>query len=110
MVTRFTEVTPSSHGVVFTDTVSRSLKKFSAAYHDLRCLLVYVVVQFYPWSTFYFPLFWGKVMYDNEFETLRKIKFQPKIKLLTTSYIKVTIFTPWEAMFNALRILRVRFF
>ena len=49
-------------------------------------------------------------MYDNEFETLRKIKCQPKIKLLTTTYIKVTIFTPWEAMFNALRILRVRFF
>ena len=28
-----------------------------------------VVVQFYPWFKFYFPLFFGMVMYDNEFET-----------------------------------------
>ena len=30
---------------------------------------VYVVVQFYPWFNFYFPLFLGMVIYDNEFET-----------------------------------------
>ena len=30
---------------------------------------MYVVVQFYPWFKFYFPLFLGRVMYDNEFET-----------------------------------------
>ena len=30
---------------------------------------VCVVVQFYPWFKFYFPLFLGMVMYDNEFET-----------------------------------------
>ena len=30
---------------------------------------VYVVVQFYPWFKFYFPLFWGMVMYENEFKT-----------------------------------------
>ena len=30
---------------------------------------VYIVVQFYPWFKFYFPLFLGMVMYDNEFET-----------------------------------------
>ena len=30
---------------------------------------VYVVVQFYPWFKFYFPLFWGMVMYVNESET-----------------------------------------
>ena len=30
---------------------------------------VYVVVQFYPWFKFYFPLFWCMVMYDKEFET-----------------------------------------
>ena len=30
---------------------------------------VYVVVQFYPWFKFYFLLFLGMVMYDNEFET-----------------------------------------
>ena len=29
----------------------------------------YVVVQFYLWFKFYFPLFLGMVMYDNEFET-----------------------------------------
>ena len=34
-----------------------------------EALLVYVVVQFYPWFNFYFPLFWGMVIYDNEFET-----------------------------------------
>ena len=28
----------------------------------------YVVVQFYPWFKFYFPLFWGMVMNDNEIE------------------------------------------
>ena len=28
-----------------------------------------VVVQFYPWFKFYFPLFWGMVLYDNEFKT-----------------------------------------
>ena len=32
-------------------------------------LRVYVVVQFYPWYKFYFPLFWGMVMYDDEFKT-----------------------------------------
>ena len=30
---------------------------------------VYIVVQFYPWFKFYFLLFLGIVMYDNEFET-----------------------------------------
>ena len=30
---------------------------------------VYVVVQFHPWFKFYFPLFLGMVMYDNDFET-----------------------------------------
>ena len=37
-----------------------------------KCLVymqLYVVVQFYPWFKFYFPLFWGMVMYDNEFKT-----------------------------------------
>ena len=29
-----------------------------------------VVVQFYPWFKFDFPLFWGMVMYDNEFKTM----------------------------------------
>ena len=33
------------------------------------CIYVYVVVQFYPWFNFYFPLFLGMVIYDNEFRT-----------------------------------------
>ena len=33
---------------------------------------IYVVVEFYPWFKFYFILFRGMVMYDNEFETKRK--------------------------------------
>ena len=32
-------------------------------------LSVYVVVQFCLWFKFYFPLFRGKVIYDNEFKT-----------------------------------------
>ena len=30
---------------------------------------IYVVVQFYPWFKFYFPLFLDMVMCGNEFET-----------------------------------------
>lgn len=30
---------------------------------------VFVVVQFYPWFQFCFPLFWGIVTYDNDFKT-----------------------------------------
>ena len=33
------------------------------------CKPWHVVVQFYPWFKFYYPLFWGMVMYDNEFKT-----------------------------------------
>ena len=28
-----------------------------------------VLVQFHPWFKFNFPLVWGMVIYDNEFET-----------------------------------------
>ena len=38
-------------------------------WYFIRVYNVYVVVQIYPWFKFYFPLFWGMVMYDNEFET-----------------------------------------
>ena len=31
--------------------------------------IIYIVVQFYSWFKFCFPLFLGMVMYDNEFET-----------------------------------------
>ena len=44
-------------------------------------LSVHVVVQYYRWVTFYFPLFLGMVMYDNEFETKEnKIKTTNKIE------------------------------
>ena len=35
------------------------------------------MVQFYLWFKFYFPLFWGMVMYDNEFET-KENKIEPQ--------------------------------
>ena len=30
---------------------------------------VYVVVQFYPWFNFDFPLFFSMLIYDNEYQT-----------------------------------------
>ena len=39
---------------------------------------VFVVVQFYPWFEFYFPLFWGMRLKQRE------VKFKPKIKLNQT--------------------------
>ena len=40
-----------------------------------------VVVQFYPWFKFYFPLFLGMVMSDNDFETKEnKIETKDEIK------------------------------
>ena len=42
---------------------------------------VYVVVQFYPWFKFYFPLFLGMIIYDNEFEKKEnKIRTKDKIE------------------------------
>ena len=42
---------------------------------------IYVVVQFYLWFKFYFLLFLGMVMYDNEFETKEnKISTKDKIE------------------------------
>ena len=45
---------------------------------------VCVVVQFYPWFKFYFLLFFGIVMYDNNMIMSlkqKKRKFEPRIKL-----------------------------
>ena len=56
------------HAIVFQDN-----SKFP------RVLHIYVVVQFYPWFKFYFPLFCGMVMYDNEFKT-NKIQTKEKIE------------------------------
>ena len=44
----------------------------SALYKPLQSKVFrsgFVVVQFYAWFKFYFLLFWGMVMYDNEFKT-----------------------------------------
>ena len=39
--------------------------------------LVDVVVQFYPWFNFYFPLFFFMLIYDNEYKTKEnKIELQ----------------------------------
>ena len=49
-----------------------------------RPLLIYVVVQFYPWFKFSFLLFLGMVMYDNNMIMSlkqKKRKFEPKIKI-----------------------------
>ena len=38
------------------------------------------MVQFHPWFQFYFPLFLGEVMHDNEFKT-KENKIQTKDKI-----------------------------
>ena len=47
---------------------------------------VSVVVQFYPWFKFYFPLCLGIVMYDNEVTT-KGNKIKPRMKLNHNSYL-----------------------
>ena len=46
---------------------------------------IYVVVQFCPWFKFSFLLFWGMVIYDNEFET-KKNNIEPRMKLNHNTY------------------------
>ena len=54
---------------------------------------MYVLVQFYSWFKFYFPLFLGMVLYDNEFKTKEnKIWTKDKIEpqhtcTIMTSYV-----------------------
>ena len=45
------------------------------------CTDVIFKVQFYPWFKFYFLLFWGVIMHDNEFET-KKNKLLTKGKII----------------------------
>ena len=65
---------------LFAHPVGSCFAKFETGhtYQDFCCsvrspkrsaTIVCVVVQFYPWFKFYFLLFLGMVMYDNEFET-----------------------------------------
>ena len=67
-------------------------------------IYIYVVVLFYPWLKFYFPLFLGMVIYDNEFKTtenkiLTKDKIEPQLIYLKTNwilhFIKNTPMTLW---------------
>ena len=57
------------------------------------------MLQFlHPWFKFYFPLFWGMVMYDNLFET-KEIKFkltQELQNLLLRDFLK-----DWSTQSNA---------
>ena len=57
--------------IKFKSDSSGSGKGFQASYSSISKSSsgMYVVVQFYPWFNFYFPLFLGMVIYDNEFET-----------------------------------------
>ena len=46
-----------------------SQKKRKDLVLPIHWFAVYVVVQFYPWFNFYFPLFSFMLTYDNEYET-----------------------------------------
>ena len=69
--------TSPDFGVSVIDNYDLILKMYSWASTNgdlstmasLFCFPGYVVVQFYPWFKSYFPLFWGMVMCDKEFET-----------------------------------------
>ena len=71
------------------------LKKLDILYNHIGCnvnrngavvisrvsfILIYVVVQLYPWCKFYIPLFFGMLMYDSDFKQ-KKVNFEPRIKL-----------------------------
>ena len=61
--------------------INSKINLLEAALSDGVLFLVYVVVQFYPWFKFYFLLFLGMLMYDNEFKTKEnKIKTKDKIE------------------------------
>ena len=49
--------------------INSKINLLEAALSDGVLFLLYVVVQFYPWFKFYFLLFLGMLMYDNEFKT-----------------------------------------
>ena len=47
---------------------------------ETKIIDIFVVIQCYLWFKFYFTLFWGMVMYDNEFKT-KENRFKSRIKL-----------------------------
>ena len=60
---------------------------------------MYVVVQFYHWFNFYFPLFWGMVMYD-EFE-IKENKIIVYFMLLDSPIIGRVTSTAWRQLLLA---------
>ena len=67
-------------------------------------MIITVVVQLCPWFKFYFPLFLGMVIYDNEFKT-RKIKFKPRIKLNHN----ITNLSCFKLVFPSIKVKILRF-
>ena len=67
---------------------------------------MYVVVQLY------FLLFWGMIMYmyDNEFETKKKTKFKPRIKLNHNIYNMLVYVILFRLKFFNLHLFSISFF
>ena len=65
-------------------TVLNTLNYYMYYYYVMHSIhAYYVVVQFYPWFNFYFPLFLCMVIYDNGYKTkenknLTKNKIEPQ--------------------------------
>ena len=63
------------------EALSKQLKVQFSLLWQVSITNINVVVQFYPWFKFYFLLFLGIVMYDNEFERKEnKIGIKDKIE------------------------------
>ena len=63
------------------EALSKQLKVQFSLLWQVSITNINVVVQFYPWFKFYFLLFLGIVMYDNEFERKEnKIRTKDKIE------------------------------
>ena len=67
-----------------------------------RCLFpfevyMYVVVQFYPWFNFDFPLFFSILIYENKYYTKENQFIEPRIKwnynILYTLLLLIFVFT-----------------
>ena len=71
------------------DLICQSNRTFKYFVETTSC--VYVVVNFLSQLVFIFVLFWGMVMYANEFETKEKQKLT-KIKKLTATCILKQLF------------------
>ena len=61
--------TPASQAMAIGRRRIKEDQIFAGEKTDGLSRYICVLVQLYPWFELYFPLFWGMVMYDNEFET-----------------------------------------